>query len=109
VPDTAIALTGERLRGWESKEATRGVAALRRARIATLMGILLLIATAGTSFFAAKTGTGPTVRVNTGGDGYCGTLGGGRTEGTVTVTGRDGTVHTIAITDITSIANESAC
>lgn len=109
LPDAAIAMTGERLRRWESEQARAGVAALRRARAATLVGITLLIATAGATFVAAPSAPGQQVKVDTGTTAICGSLGAGRTDGTITVTGSDGTIHTVPIDTITSIGTSAAC
>lgn len=109
LPDAATAMTGERLRRWESEQAQAGVTALRRARAATLIGITLLIATAGTTFLAAPSTTAQTVRIDTGGTAYCGRLSKGGTDSTVTVTGRDGTVHTIPTSTIKSIETSATC
>ena len=109
LPDAATAVTGERLRRWESEQARAGVKALQRARAATLAGITLLIATAGTTFLAAPSAAGETVRIDTGETAYCGKLGTGRTDNTITVTGSDGTVHTIRTDTIKSIDTSATC
>jgi len=109
LPDAATAMTGERLRRWESEQAQAGVTALQRARAATLAGITLLIATAGTTFLAAPSTAGQTVRIDTGGTAFCGELGTGRDDSTITVTGRDGTVHTIPTSMIKSIETSASC
>jgi dolichol kinase len=109
LPDGATAMTGERLRRWESEQARAGVRALQRARAATLAGITLLIATAGTTFLAAPSTASETVRIDTGETVYCGNLGTGRTDSTITVTGRDGTVHTIPTGTIKSIEMSATC
>jgi hypothetical protein len=109
LPGAATAMTGERLRRWESEQAQTGVTALQRARAATLAGITLLIATAGAAFLAAPSTSGQMVQVDTGGTAYCGKLGKGKADGSITVTSRDGTIHTIPTGAIKSIDTGATC
>lgn len=74
LPDAAVAMTGERLRRWESQQARAGAARLRRARAGALTGIGLLIATAIAAYLAVPAAA-QTVRVDTGDQAYCGTIG----------------------------------
>ena len=100
-------LTGERLRAWEHDQANAAVAALRSARRAFIAGLLLTIAAAATAFgFTPASGT--TVRAQTVTGTFCGQLGtsAGRT---VSITGSDGTVHTIPITAIRSLQPAASC
>jgi hypothetical protein len=108
-PDTATTMTGERLRAWESQQAQTAAAALRRARAAALTGMMLLIATAGATFLAAPGTSGPTARVDTGSGAYCGKLGKGDSPATIAVTGRDGTIHTIALGSVRSLDPAATC
>lgn len=108
-PDAATTLTGERLRTWESEQAQTAATALRWARTGALTGMLLLIATAATTFLAAPTTNGPTARVDTGTAVYCGKLGKADKSGTITVTGRNGTIHTIPLGSIRSLDPAATC
>jgi hypothetical protein len=58
LPDAATTMTGERLRRWESEQAQAGAKALRHVRAGALIGITLLIATAGATFLAAPNTAG---------------------------------------------------
>jgi hypothetical protein len=108
-PGTAVTMTGERLHRWSSAQAQAGVAALRRARFATLAGILLLILTAGATFLGASTAAGRTARVDLGGAAFCGRIEKGTTAGKITVTGRDGIVRTFSLADVKSLDPAAAC
>jgi hypothetical protein len=108
-PDSAITMTGERLRTWESQQARRAAAALRSARSGALTGILLLIATAGAIFLAAPSTSGPIARVDTGSAVYCGKLDKGDNLATIKVVGRDGTIHTIALGSLRSLDPAANC
>jgi hypothetical protein len=94
IPGTNDYLTGERLRAGEHEQASAAVAAPPAARRAFLLGLLLTIAAAAAAFWftpAASTLT----RVQTVTGTFCGQLGspGGRT---ISITGSDGSVHTIS-------------
>jgi hypothetical protein len=108
-PDAATTMTGERLRTWESEQAQTAATALRWARTGALTGILLLIATAATTFLAVPTTSGPTARVDTGTAVYCGKLGKSDNAATITVTGRDGTIHTIPLGSVRSLDPTATC
>jgi hypothetical protein len=100
-------LTGERLRKWEHDQANAAVAGLRSARWAFVVGLLLTIAAAATAF-GFTPASGITVRAQTVTSTFCGQLGtsAGRT---VSITGSDGTVHTIPITTIRSLQPAASC
>lgn len=107
LPGTNDYLTGERLRAWEHEQASAAVAALTAARRAFLLGLLLTIAAAAAAFWftpAASTLT----RVQTVTGTFCGQLGspGGRA---ISITGSDGTVHTIPVAQIRSFQQPASC
>ncbi|GAB3186830.1 hypothetical protein FHX75_111301 [Micromonospora palomenae] len=108
LPDSATAMTGERLRAWESAQARAGVRALRKARAGCLCGILLLIVAAVAGFAAASAAGGQLVEVQSSSATYCGRLRDGTAE-TVTVVARNGSVHTVALADLIAIKPASAC
>lgn len=108
LPEAATAMTGERLRVWESAQARAVANSLRKARAACLGGILLLIAAAVAGFVAAPTSAGQLVELDSSAGIYCGRLRDGKA-GTVTVVGRDGSVHIVALTAVTAIRPISAC
>jgi hypothetical protein len=100
-------LTGERLRTWEHDQANAAVTALRSARRAFIVGLLLTIAAAATAF-GFTPASGITVRTQAVTGTFCGQLGtsAGRT---VSITGSDGTVHTIPIIAIRSLQPAASC
>jgi hypothetical protein len=107
IPGADDYLTGERLRAWEHEQANAAVTALTTARQAFLAGLLLTIAAAATAFwFAPANGTLTRVQTVTGT--FCGQLGtpGGRT---ISITGTDGTVHTIPLAQIRSFQQPASC
>ncbi len=112
LPDAATAITGERLRAWESTQARSGVEALRKARAGCLGGISLLIAAAVAGFAAASAATsapgGQLMEVTSSAGSYCGRLREG-TAGTVTVVGLNGSVHTLDLLRVTAIQPTSGC
>lgn len=107
LPGAGDYLTGERLRAWEHDQASAAVTALTTARRAFLLGLLLTIAAAATAFWFAPAAGIPT-RVQTVTGTYCGQLGspGGRT---LSITGTDGTVHTIPLAQIRSLQEPATC
>jgi len=109
LPDAAVTMTGERLHRWESQQARVGADALRQARLGALTGMLLLIVTAGVTFLGTPSTAGQTARVQVGTTTYCGRIGKGAADGTITVTGRDGTVHTVALARVTTLNPSTAC
>jgi hypothetical protein len=107
VPGADDYLTGERLRAWEHDQASAAVTALTTARWAFLFGLLLTIAAAAAAFwFAPATGTLTQVQTRTGT--FCGKLNssGGHT---ISITGTDGTVHTIPVAQIRSFQQPANC
>ncbi|MEU0528987.1 hypothetical protein [Amycolatopsis tolypomycina] len=108
VPGAAVRLTGESLRAWESEQAAAGAGALRRARRATLTGMVAVIATVGVVFFAVRVPAGPFARVETATAVYCGHLSGAKAGG-VEVIAVDGTVHGVALADLRSIGSTAGC
>ncbi|MEV4352263.1 hypothetical protein AB0J83_48025 [Actinoplanes sp. NPDC049596] len=108
-PDAATTMTGERLRTWESQQAQTAAQALARARTGALTGMTLLIATAGITFLAASSVSGPMARVDTGNAVYCGKLGKGDGAATITVSGRDGTIRTIPLASVRSLDPAATC
>jgi len=100
-------LTGEKLRAWEHQQATRAVSALTAARWAFLAGLLLTIAAAATAFWFAPS-AGSLTRVQTTTGTFCGQLGspGGNA---ISITGTDGTVHTIRLAQIRSFQQPTSC
>jgi hypothetical protein len=107
IPGADAYLTGERLRAWEHNQANAAVTALTTARWAFLAGLLLTIAAAAATFWLAPANTTLT-RVQTVTGTFCGQLSapGGRT---VSITGTDGTVHTIPVTQIRSLQQSASC
>ncbi len=100
-------LTGERLREYEHDQANAAVTALRAARWAFILGLLLTIAAAATAF-GFTPASGSLARVETVTGTFCGGLGAssGRT---VSITGSDGTVHIIPIPAVRSIQPAASC
>lgn len=109
VPGQAVRVSGESLRQWESASATKGALALRRARYATVAGLVLLVATTAVVIFAAsEPPTGALVRVDAGLGMFCGHIGHGDV-GKLEIIGSDGAVHLLPITDVKSVQATSSC
>jgi hypothetical protein len=107
LPSADEYLTGERLRAWEHQQASAAVRALTAARWAFLLGLLLTIAAAVAALWLMPA-TSALTRVQTVRGTFCGQLGaaGGQT---ITITGTDGTVHTIPVTQIRSLQQPVSC
>lgn len=107
-PGDAVIMTGERLRKWESDQARSGAAGLARARAATLVGMSLLVTTAAVVFIAAPRSTGQLVIMQTDSEVSCGSL--AKSDlGRIAVVGRDGTVHSAAVSTVKSLATTASC
>jgi hypothetical protein len=111
VPGGQQLVTGETLWAWESEQTYLGSAALRRARGATLVGLLLIIATSvvvviGTTRPQQQ---GPLVRVDSGHGSFCGHLTDGTTSAPLGVVGNDGTVHLVAAGDLRAAKTVPSC
>lgn len=107
VPAPDDYLTGERLQKYEHGQANAAVTALRAARWAFVLGLILIIAAAATAFgFIPASGT--LARVDTVTGTFCGQLGTSANR-TVSITGSDGTVHIIPIPAIRSLQTTASC
>lgn len=111
VPGDAQIMTGPTLWEWETQQALGGALALRRARRATLTGLGFIVAATAAVVVGATMHpvSGPLVRLDTSHGSFCGHLSSGAHAATLGITGEDGTIHTIAVTDVQVAQPVSSC
>lgn len=109
LPGPEMPMTGERLRAWEQQQSREAVTMLCQARYAFLAGVGLIVAASALAFWSQPASpSGPAVVVTTTTGVLCGHLGPGES-GHLRLITADGQVHTVALTEVTSIAAQTGC
>lgn len=108
VPGESIRATGQRLQAWEAQQTKDASRALAIARNSSLIGITLLFVAAGATYAGARLEDRPAVQITTRTTVYCGTLQ-PASDGHIRIAARDGTVHTVELSQLTSITPAANC